>query len=92
MTGLAALPNCDPAVAKAALALLAKASPVDPYEPKTYKEAMADAQHKMDWQLGMDDEMASHRDNKTWDNKTWVLVDEAPKGRKVLIGKWVYRC
>ena len=74
-------------MAKAALALLAKASPVDPYEPKTYKEAMADVQHKMDWQLGMDDEMASHSDNKTW-----VLVDEAPMGRKVLTGKWVYRC
>ena len=90
LTGLAAikaLPSCDSAVAKAALALLAKASPVDPHEPKTYKEAIADAHHKMDWQLAMDDEMASHRDNKTW-----TLVGEAPKGRKVLTGKWVYRC
>ena len=87
LIGLAALFNCDFVVAKAALALLAKVSSVNFHESKTYKEAMADAQHKMDWQFGMNDEMVSHRDNKIW-----VLVDEASKGRKVLIGKWVYRC
>ena len=87
LTDLAALSNCDFAVVKAALALLAKAFSVDSHEPKTYKKAMADAQHKMDWQLGMNDEMASHRDNKIW-----VLMNEASKGRKVLTSKWVYRC
>ena len=64
LTDLAALPNCDPAVVKTALALLAKAASVDSYEPKTYKEAMADAQHKMNWQLGINDEMTSHKNNQ----------------------------
>ena len=68
------------------LALLAKHAPPDPHEPKNYNEAMADAQHKMDWQLAMDDEMQSLKDNNTWE-----LVGSVPSGRKVLTGKWVYR-
>ena len=48
LTGLAVLFNCDLVVAKVALTLLVKAFLVDSHEPKTYKKALADAQHKMD--------------------------------------------
>ena len=68
------------------MALLAKCAPTDPHGPKNYNEAMADAQHKIDWQLAMDDEMQSHKDNGTWS-----LVNTVPGRRKVLTGKWVYR-
>ena len=87
LAAIKALFSCDSAVVKAALALLVKAFSIDSHEPKTYKEAITDAHYKMNWQLTMNDEMASHRDNKTW-----ILVGEALKGRKVLTGKWVYRC
>ena len=68
------------------LALLAKCSSPEPYDPKSYKEAMADPQHKKDWMLAMDDEMQSLKDNNTW-----KLVTAVPQGRKVLTGKWVYK-
>ena len=87
LTDLAVLPNCDLAVAKAALALLAKAFSIDSHEPKTYKKAITNAQHKMNWQFNINDEMISHKDNKTW-----VLINETPKRRKILTDKWVYRC
>ena len=65
--------------------LLAQASRPEPYEPRTYKEAMADAMYKMHWQLSMNDEYHS-----LIENKTWYLV-KLPAGRKALGGKWVYK-
>ena len=68
------------------LALLTKAMSPEPYEPKTYEDAMKDAFYKMEWQLAMDTEVDSHIENCTWE-----VVAEAPSGRHVLRGKWVYK-
>ena len=68
------------------LTLLAQYAFSDSHELKIYNEAMANAQHKMNWQLDMDDEMQSHRDNDIW-----KLVSFVSQNRKVLSDKWVYR-
>ena len=61
-------------------------NPTDYNEPHTYKEAMANHYHKMDWQLGMQDEIDS-----LLENNTWTLVSP-PDGANILDGKWVYKC
>ena len=66
-------------------ACLSQAKQAEPYEPKTYKEAMADSYRKAAWQLGMNDEFDS-----LVKNDTWVLVP-LPPGRKALGGKWVFK-
>ena len=79
--------NCDFVVVKAVLTLLVKVFSIDFHESKTYKKAITNAQHKMNWQFDMNDEMISHKNNKIW-----ILMNEASKKRKILIDKWIYRC
>ena len=67
------------------LALLAKANASEPFEPRTYKEAMADAYHKMIWELAMQDEVQS-----LLANGTWTLVD-LPSNARALGGRWVFK-
>jgi len=77
----------EPVKSPEPLALLSKARPIDVHEPKTYKAAMADQYHKMEWELAMSDEIDS-----LLKSDTWVLVD-VPKGQKhtVIGGKWVFK-
>ena len=67
------------------LALLAKANAPEPYEPKSYKEAMADSYRKMHWELAMQEEVDS-----LTTNGTWTLVD-LPSNAHALGGRWVYK-
>jgi hypothetical protein len=66
------------------IALIAGADTSEPYEPRTYREAVGGDGGKQ-WELSMEDEVNSLVENKTWD-----LVDR-PKDRAVLTGKWVYK-
>jgi hypothetical protein len=63
---------------------LAQANPTEPFEPRNFKEAMADYDHDK-WRGAMQEEFNSLKDNKTWE-----LVDR-PTDQRVLQGKWVYR-
>jgi hypothetical protein len=65
-------------------ALLADSDPSEPYEPRTFGEAMSGGTAKQ-WESSMQDEVNSLKENNTWD-----LVDR-PKDRAVLTGKWVYK-
>ena len=67
----------------ALFAMVAQASNTEPFEPKTYKEAM-DSPDKKHWQGGMKEEHES-----LVENETWTLVDR-PKSCVVLRGRWVY--
>ena len=67
------------------LSLLAKANAPEPYEPQTYKEAMADDYMKMHWELAMQEEVDS-----LITNETWSLVD-LPSNAHVLGGRWDYK-
>ena len=67
-----------------ALAMLSRANTAEPYEPKTYNEAISNSMQRMQWELAMDDEYKSLMDNKTWHLTT------LPQGRTALRGKWVY--
>ena len=62
-------------------AFLGQAKEVEPYEPKTYKEAIADAMRKAEWQLAMQDEFDSLMNNQTWE------LTSLPRNRKALRGK-----
>lgn len=66
------------------MASLSLAAPVEPYEPKTLREAM-DNENWTKWEQGMVEENESLNTNRTWD-----LVPR-PSNRKVLRGKWVYK-
>ena len=55
----------------------------DEGEPLTYKEAKL-CEHKMKWELAMQEEIKALHANDTWD-----LVD-LPKDRKAIPNKWVY--
>jgi transposase InsO family protein len=55
-----------------------------PFEPKTYKQAMA-CTEKDKWTLAMDQEI-----NSILQNKTWTEV-ELPKDRTCIGSKWVYK-
>ena len=79
--------NCDFVVIKIVLTFLIKVFFVDFYESKTYKKTMTNAQHKINWQFDMNDEMISHKNNKIW-----ILMNETFKNRKIFIDKWVYKC
>ena len=68
------------------LTLLTQYALSNSHEFKIYNETMTNAQHKMDWQLEMNDEMQSHRDNETW-----KLVSFVSQRRKVLSDKWIYK-
>jgi len=63
---------------------LTKANSPEPFEPRHYKEAMADPDNDK-WMGAMKEEFTSLEDNKTW-----TLVDR-PTDRRVLPGKWVYK-
>lgn len=65
-------------------ALLTTATPTEPYEPKTYKQAMECVFWKL-WEKGMKEEL-----DQLLQNNTWILVNPPPD-RKVLRGKWVYK-
>ena len=67
-----------------AKASLAEANSPEPFEPRHYKEAMADPDSDK-WSAAMQEEYASLQDNKTW-----TLVDR-PTNQRVLPGKWVYK-
>ena len=56
----------------------------DEGEPLTYKEAKL-CEHKMKWELAMQEEIKALHANDTWD-----LVD-LPKDRKAIPNKWVYK-
>ena len=68
------------------LTLLTQYALSNSHELKIYNETMTNAQHKMNWQLEMNDEMQSHRDNETW-----KFVSFVSQKRKVLSDKWIYR-
>ena len=63
---------------------LAEANSPEPFEPRHYREAMADTDSDR-WMGAMKEEFTSLQDNKTW-----TLVDR-PTNQRVLPGKWVYR-
>ena len=63
---------------------LAQANPTEPFEPRNFKEAMADYDHDK-WRGVIQEEFNSLKDNKTWE-----LVDR-PTDQRVLQGKWIYR-
>ena len=67
------------------LSLLAKANAPEPYEPLSYKEAMADEYIKMHWELAIQEEVDS-----LVTNRTWTLMD-LPSNAHALGGKWVYK-
>ena len=52
--------------------------------PQTYSEAI-NSDKSAEWKKAMDSEMASLKENDTWD------VVELPKGAKAIACKWVYR-
>lgn len=53
-------------------------------EPKTYKDAVSCAQ-KDQWRTAMEEELASHRELKTWE------IVKLPEGKKVVGSRWVYK-
>ena len=67
------------------LALLTKANPLEPYEPRSYKEAISDSYRKMHWQIAMREEVDS-----LITNGTWILVN-LPSNARALGGRWVYK-
>ena len=58
----------------------------DSHEFKIYNETMTNAQHKMNWQLDMNDEMQSHKDNDIWKFVSFVF-----QNCKILSDKWIYK-
>lgn len=68
----------------AMLALLAHAASIEPYEPKTYRQATRCPDHRQ-WQKGMQDEIDAVNANFTY--KLVFL----PPNRRALRAKWVYR-
>ena len=57
LIGFAVLFSCDLIVIKAILTLLVKAFFTNFHESKLYKKALIDAQHKINWQLDINDEI-----------------------------------
>ena len=68
------------------LFMLANRNNPEPYEPKSYKQAISDhCKHHEDWQKAMQDEIDSLTENNTWSLST------LPSGSQALQGKWVYK-
>ena len=84
---LIALLNCDSIVIKTILALFVKAFFTNFHKLKLYKKAITDAQHKINWQFNINNEIILYKNNKIW-----ILIKKASKKRKIFINKWVYRC
>ena len=55
----------------------------DSGEIEYYEEALQ-VKAKVERELAMDDEMASHMENQTWD------LIELPESKRILHNKWVY--
>ena len=68
----------------ALLAHLARANDPDPYEPKTYKQAV-DSREEKDWRRAMQEEIDSINENDSG------ILTSLPPDRKALRGKWVYK-
>lgn len=66
------------------IALITNADSSEPYEPRTYRQAMSGGDAKQ-WEKSMENEV-----NSLIENNTWNLIDR-PKDRAVLTGKWVYK-
>lgn len=66
------------------LALIGQSSPIEPFEPRTYRQAMGGRDSEK-WEESMADEF-----NSLLENNTWELTDR-PKDREVLTGRWVYK-
>lgn len=66
------------------MAFLSEASSPEPYEPRTYEEALA-GHSREQWELAMKEEIESLQENNTWD------LTALPPDRKALRGKWVYK-
>ena len=66
------------------MSFLAKAAPIEPFEPKTYREAVKSSWAPQ-WIPSMEDEFVSLQENGTW------KVVRRPVDRHVLRGKWVYK-
>jgi hypothetical protein len=65
-------------------AMIADMVPEEPYEPKSWKDAISHNSREK-WLQAANDEMDS-----LVSNNTWTLVDPPPN-RKVLKGKWVFK-
>jgi hypothetical protein len=65
-------------------AMIAKMMPEEPYEPKSWQDAMLHNDRER-WLQAANDEMDS-----LITNKTWSLVDPPPN-RNILKGKWVFK-
>ena len=74
-------------IVKTTLILFVKATSIDFYEFKSYKKIMTNVQHKMNWQLIINDEMTFYKNNQIW-----ILINNASKNRKIFIDKWIYKC
>ena len=74
-------------IVKATLILFVKAILIDFYEFKSYKEIIIDAQHKINWQLIINDKTTFYKNNQIW-----ILMNSASKNRKIFIDKWIYKC
>ena len=68
------------------LILLTQYAFSDSHEFKIYNETMTNVQHKMNWQLNMNDEMQFHKNNDIW-----KLVSFVSQNCKILFDKWVYK-
>ena len=56
------------------------------HEFKIYNETMTNVQHKMNWQLDMNDEMQFHKNNDIWKFVFFVF-----QNRKFFFDKWIYK-
>lgn len=66
------------------LSFLGKADAIEPFEPKTLKQAMESGQWKQ-WQAAIQDEYDSLVENGTW------TTQAVPGHRQALSGKWVFK-
>jgi Reverse transcriptase (RNA-dependent DNA polymerase)/gag-polypeptide of LTR copia-type len=67
-----------------AMACIEQANATEPYEPKTYKEAIEHGSHK-EWLKAMEDELDSLHENDVW------KITTLPPDRTPLRGRWIFR-
>lgn len=66
--------------------LMAASLLTEPYEPRSYGEAR-NSGNWSEWKTAMDDELKSHRLNRTWKLKKRSELN----GKRVLRGRWVFK-
>ena len=66
-------------------AMLSNDNSPEPFEPRTYEQAISNAYAKMEWELAMGEDYTSLMENGTWE------VVHLPPGCKSLKGKWVFK-